>query len=130
MDVKVPLFSGFKRVSTVPAGNILKASLVGANTVNGPGPSSVSTSPAAFTAATSVVWSLEFTAFWIMFLDGYISAPPTFTGFCAKLMLVIMNADRLRNKNFNCFILVSYCFNVQCRNDYSYVIAGSFGFIF
>ena len=33
---------------------MLNASLVGANTVNGPGPLSVSTRPAAFTAATSV----------------------------------------------------------------------------
>ena len=38
-----------------PAGNAANASLVGANTVNGPGLLSVSTSPAAFTAATSVV---------------------------------------------------------------------------
>src|SRR5207244_757045 len=33
----------------------------------------------ALTAATSVVWSLELTAFWMMFLDGYIGAPPTVT---------------------------------------------------
>lgn len=37
------------------AGCLLKASLVGANTVKGPAPSSVSTRPAAFTAATGVV---------------------------------------------------------------------------
>ena len=37
--------------------------LVGANTVNGPGDSKVSTSAAAFTAATRVVWSFELTAF-------------------------------------------------------------------
>src|SRR6201992_3847867 len=81
------LFSGFNRPSTVPAGSLAKASLVGANTVNGPGPESVSTRPAAFTAATSVVWSFEFTAFWMMFLDGYIAAPPTVTVFsfiCAR----------------------------------------------
>src|SRR6185369_2533105 len=58
-----------------------KAALVGANTVNGPLPSSVSTRPAAFTAATSVVWSLELTAFWMMFLEGNIAAPPTITVF-------------------------------------------------
>ena len=36
---------------------------------------------AAFTAATKVVWSFEFTAFSIMFLVGYIAAPPTVTAF-------------------------------------------------
>ena len=63
----------------MPAGSLAKASLVGANTVNGPLPDSVSTRPAAFTAATSVVWSFELTAFWMMFLEGYIGAPPTST---------------------------------------------------
>src|ERR1700756_1468633 len=79
MLVSVALFSGLTSVSTVPAGSLAKASLVGANTVNGPGPSSVSTRPAALTAATSVVWSLELTAFWMMFFEGYIGAPPTMT---------------------------------------------------
>ena len=51
----VALFSGFTSMSTVPAGSFAKASLVGANTVNGPGPFNVSTRPAALTAATSVV---------------------------------------------------------------------------
>src|SRR6201991_4347447 len=73
------LFSGLTRVSTVPAGSLANASLVGANTVNGPGPDSVSTRPAAFTAATSVVWSWDCEAFSMMFLDGYIAAPPTVT---------------------------------------------------
>src|ERR1700743_168991 len=81
MLVSVALFSGFTSVSTVPAGSFAKAALVGANTVNGPLPSSVSTRPAAFTAATSVVWSFELTAFWMMFFDGYIAAPPTITVF-------------------------------------------------
>ena len=49
------LFSGFSRFSTVPAGSLAKAALVGANTVNGPVLFNVSTRPAAFTAATSVV---------------------------------------------------------------------------
>ena len=49
------LFSGFNRVSTVPAGNAAKAALVGAKTVKGPAPCSVSTSPPALTAATRVV---------------------------------------------------------------------------
>src|SRR6516164_3350547 len=48
-------------------------------TVKGPGPCSVSTRFAAFTAATSVVWSFEFIAFWMMFFEGYIGAPPTVT---------------------------------------------------
>src|SRR3984885_4015860 len=55
------------------------ASLVGANTVNGPGPFSVSTRPAAFTAATSVVWSAEFTALPTMVFDGNMAWPPTRT---------------------------------------------------
>ena len=50
----MPLFSGFSSVSTVPAGSFENAALVGANTVKGPALISVSTSPAAFTAATSV----------------------------------------------------------------------------
>ena len=61
--MSVGLFSGIKRVCTVPGGSLSNASFVGAKTVNGPGPSSVCTRPAAFTAATSVVWSFEFTAF-------------------------------------------------------------------
>src|SRR6476661_11291195 len=73
------LFSGFNRLSTVPAGSLAKAALVGANTVKGPGPCSVSTRPAAFTAATSVVWSAELTAFWTMVLLGNIGWPPTIT---------------------------------------------------
>src|SRR6185312_12735052 len=77
MVVSFALFSGLSRVSTVPLGSAAKASLVGANTVNGPLPSSVSTRPAALTAATRVVWSLELTAFSMMFLVGYIGAPPT-----------------------------------------------------
>ncbi|MNL80795.1 hypothetical protein D3C87_2077270 [compost metagenome] len=49
--------------------------------MNGPADDKVSTSPAAFTAATSVVWSLELTAFSTIFLEGYIGAPPTITVF-------------------------------------------------
>src|SRR5208337_3146293 len=77
MEVSLSLLAGCSRVSTVPAGRRAKASLVGAKTVKGPAPSSVSTRPAAFTAATRVVWSLEWTAFSIMFLLGYMGAPPT-----------------------------------------------------
>src|ERR1019366_1952465 len=71
------LFSGATRVWTVPRGNLSKASLVGAKTVNGPGPSRVSTRPAALTAATRVVWSLEFRAFATIFFDEDMAAPPT-----------------------------------------------------
>jgi hypothetical protein len=52
MPVSVALFSGFTRFSTVPFGSFENAASVGASTVKGPFPSSVSTSPAAFTAAT------------------------------------------------------------------------------
>ena len=45
----MPRFSGRSSVCTVPAGSCSKAALVGAKTVNGPAPESVSTSPAAFT---------------------------------------------------------------------------------
>ena len=62
MKVSIGLLSGFSSVTTVPAGSAATAALVGANTVNGPGPWSVSTSLEALTAATSVVWSLELTA--------------------------------------------------------------------
>ena len=41
-------------VSSVPAGSAAKAALVGANTVNGPGLESVSTSPAVWTAVARV----------------------------------------------------------------------------
>ena len=64
------LFSGFTSVSTVPAGSLAKASLVGAKTVKGPGELSVSTRPAALTAATRVVWIGELTAFSTMVLVG------------------------------------------------------------
>ena len=55
MLVSLSLFSGFSSVGTVPSGSLSKARLVGANTVKGPAPDNVSTRPAAFTAATSVV---------------------------------------------------------------------------
>src|SRR3954469_25660585 len=44
-------------MSSVPAGRAAKAASVGAKTVNGPGPLSVSTKPAAFTASTRTVKS-------------------------------------------------------------------------
>src|SRR5262245_33820815 len=54
-----------------------KTALVGANTVNGPLPLSVSTRPAALTAVTRVVLSAELTALSMMSLLGYMAAPPT-----------------------------------------------------
>src|SRR6266702_2597371 len=77
MPVSWPLFSGFSKVSTVPAGRRAKAELTGAKTVKGPAPSKVGTSPAALTAATSVVCTLECAALSTMFLLAYIGAPPT-----------------------------------------------------
>lgn len=75
--MSIALFSGLTRLATVPAGSFAKASFVGANTVKGPLLESVSTSPAALTAATSVVWSFELTAFWTMLRLAYMGAPPT-----------------------------------------------------
>ena len=48
------LFSGFNKVPKVPSGNLLKPSLVGAKTVNGPSEESASTNSPACTAATNV----------------------------------------------------------------------------
>merc|ERR1711953_1258843 len=62
MAVSWSTFSGFNKSSNVSAGILAKASLFGANTVNGPSPLKVSTSPAAFTAATRVESSGEATA--------------------------------------------------------------------
>ena len=49
------LFSGFSKLSTVPAGSLLEASFVGVNTVRGPSPSCRFDQPAALTVATKVV---------------------------------------------------------------------------
>ena len=55
MAVSLALFSGLSRLSSVPAGSLANASSVGANTVNGPLPFSVSTRPAACSAAARVL---------------------------------------------------------------------------
>src|SRR5271157_3997334 len=55
MAVLLSLVSGLRRLSTVPSGSLAKASSVGARTVNGPWPLSVSTRSAALTAATRVL---------------------------------------------------------------------------
>ena len=54
MEISFFLFSGFKRLCSVPLGSFAKASSVGANTVNGPLLFNLSTNPAALTAATKV----------------------------------------------------------------------------
>ena len=59
------------------AGKAAKAAFVGAKTVKGPALLSVSTRPAAFTAATKVVCSLELTALSMMSLEAGIGEPPT-----------------------------------------------------
>ena len=45
--------------------------------MKGPAPASVSTSPAALTAATRVVCDFDLAAFSTMLRDGYMAAPPT-----------------------------------------------------
>src|SRR5579885_1046598 len=70
MPCRVVLFSGLSSVSSVPDGSAANASFVGANTVYGPGPDSVSTSPAALTAATNVEKSELDEATWTMFWVG------------------------------------------------------------
>jgi hypothetical protein len=73
---------------TVPAGNLSKASFVGANTVKGPLLFKVSTSPAALTAATRVVWSAELTALSTMSRERSMGAPPTI-GFSESILFII-----------------------------------------
>src|SRR6185369_432667 len=79
---------------TVPAGSLSKAALVGANTVKGPAPFRVSTNPAAFTAATRVVWSAELTALSIMSRELSIAAPPTI-GFIESILFICIFAEAL-----------------------------------
>ncbi len=111
MEVSMALFSGFTSISTVPEGNIPNASFVGAKTVKGPALFSVSTRPAAFTAATNVVWSFEFMAFSTIFLEGYIAAPPTSTVFsfdilpCPNELFNDKMAASTRPANLICFII-------------------------
>src|SRR5579862_2718419 len=55
MAFNFSLFSGLRSDSTVPAGSLLKASSVGANTVKGPLPFKVSARPAACSAVVNVL---------------------------------------------------------------------------
>src|SRR5882762_326567 len=88
--MRVSLFSGLTRVSTVPAGSLAKASSVGAKTVKGPALLRVSTRPPALTAATRVLWIGELTAFSTMVLVAYMGAPPTSGFFWAEAEREVM----------------------------------------
>src|SRR5258708_8553137 len=108
------LFAGFSSVSTVPAGSFSKASLVGANTVNGPFDFSVATNPAALTAATRVVWSCEFIALSTMSFALSMGEPPTI-GFmsvafiCAYAGWLAIAIDATANSTMtNTFFTASY----------------------
>src|SRR5215468_9630776 len=79
MPVSCGFMSGATSFSTVPLGSLANAALVGAKTVNGPGPARVSTRPAALTAVTSVVKFLALDAFSGMTFDDSMGAPPTIT---------------------------------------------------
>ena len=99
----------------MPAGSLAKASLVGAKTVNGPGEESVSTRPAALTAATRVVWMGELIAFCTMVLLAYMGAPPTSGSFWAEAVRVVAArrpAARVPKRAFLRFIMcvVLLCF--------------------
>ncbi|MNN53944.1 hypothetical protein D3C81_1687320 [compost metagenome] len=100
-------------MSTVPAGSLPKAAFVGANTVNGPLPCSVSTRPAAFTAATSVVWSAEFTALATIFLAGIIGWPPTMTS--AANVGDRVRAEQAMAIEASNFMTISFCVAVMRR---------------
>ena len=60
----------------------------------------ISVNPAALTAATSFVWSFEFTAFSTMFFDEYMIEPQTITFFFANEVAPNANAIKEINKNF------------------------------
>ena len=81
-------------------GSSLKAALVGANTVNGPGPLKVSTRPACFTADTSVVRFFACEAFCTMVLFGYMAAPPTMGSPAANAVPDNSAVERARSASF------------------------------
>jgi hypothetical protein len=66
----------------------------------------VSTNPAAFTAATSVVWSAELTALSMMSFVGYIVCPPT-TGFLSAANAVQAMAAMLNNRTATVRFMIS-----------------------
>jgi hypothetical protein len=67
---------------------------------------SVSTRPAALTAATRVVWSLELTALSMMSLLEYIGAPPTITWAETVRATAESEAARTTAANSTSFMLV------------------------
>jgi len=79
MSTSLALFSGFIKFANVPAGRALKASFVGAKTVNFPAELKVSAKPAATTAETKVLKSAVCSASCTMFCcaaPGIISIQP------------------------------------------------------
>src|SRR6185295_1220905 len=111
-------------MSTVPAGRAANALLVGANTVKGPLPLSVPTRSAAFTAATSVVWSFEFTALSTMSLVGYIGAPPTI-GFDAPLPLMPMPPAQAPSRTETPTAITSFFMEVSWKERVVEVLCGN-----
>ena len=63
----------------------------------------MSTRPAAFTAATNVVWSAEFTALATIVLDGNIAWPPTRTVGSAMAVRFISASPLLRGHQQSLF---------------------------
>ncbi len=86
MLVRSAFIDGSSRLLSVALGTLSNAELVGAKTVNGPGPESVAPRSAAVTAATSVVSVDASTAFSTRLLVGSIMAPPTITPAPPELM--------------------------------------------
>jgi len=78
---KLVLVLWFEQRLDGPGGQFVEGLVNRREPLNGPGLTSGSTRPAAFTAATSVVWSFELTAFSTMFFEGNMGAPPTSTVF-------------------------------------------------
>ena len=72
--LQLGLFSGFSSASSVPAGSFANGSSVGANTVKGPAPFSVSTRSAAWSAFASVLNDPAATAVSTMSLSA-VAAP-------------------------------------------------------
>ena len=130
MFSKSPFFSGFNKPSTVPAGNLSKAAFVGAKTVNGPALLNEVTNPAAFTAATNVVWSLLPTAVWTMFgtevSSTTFSCPPELTSVVSEVVsdvaysfcLQPMAMNKLANNNVLIDFFIINTFNILSNYTY------------
>src|SRR6185503_17313435 len=103
-----------------------KAAFVGANTVNGPLLFNVSTRPAAFTAATSVVWSAELTALSMMSFDLNIDAPPTIGLSC--WLATVIDATASSTMTNILFTVIPSLLELICRTRGIYGIDLSRGF--